>query len=238
MNLPEKTGKDTAHKVAKIGANLIPFVGGSIAETFDALVTPPFEKRREEWMQMVHEKLLELQEKDEGKLNELINNEEFQSLLISSTIIAYRTHQKEKKEKLRNGLINSGEHQGRFELNEQYLNFINDLSLSHIGVLSFIKTNQDKMHGINSVSKFYGVCADGSLGDVLVEIEGMEISAFRFLLKDLESKGLLMLSSDLIDLSGHVYEGSSLSLEQNETMDLPFIRVTQFGIDFIDFIVE
>tara|TARA_R110000824_G_scaffold83050_1_gene208170 strand:- start:809 stop:1534 length:726 start_codon:yes stop_codon:yes gene_type:complete len=237
MDIPKETGVDKAITGLKIGVNLIPFVGGSLAEAFDAIVIPPIQKRRKEWMQMVVEKLKELHEANKDKLEEILNDEGFQSLLISSSIHAFKTHQIEKKEHLRNGLLNSIESENSYELNQQFINFIDVLSLLHINVLNHIHLCQSELNKINKISLYYDACKSGTLGGhVCSGISELEISVFRFLLKDLESKGLVMLSSDLTDLENKVFESTSLTTDDVETVELPFIQITQFGIDFINFI--
>lgn len=238
MTVPEETGKDVIHKFIKIGANIIPFVGGSIAETFNAIVTPPIEKRRNEWMEMVMEKLQELYVSDQNKLEEILNDEDFQSLLISSSINAFKTHQVEKKRRLRNGLLNTIESGNLFELNQQFINFIDVLSLTHIDILNHVYLCQDRLNDISEVEMYYNACKDGTLGYTCQGIVEIEISAFRFLLKDLETKGLVMLSKDFIDLKGKVFETVQVVADSSATEHLPFIQITKFGIDFLKFIEE
>lgn len=59
---PEPTTDDKAHSLAKAGLASVPVVGGAAAEFFDTVVTPPLEKRRQEWMQQIAESLRELEQ--------------------------------------------------------------------------------------------------------------------------------------------------------------------------------
>ncbi|MCD4746260.1 MAG: hypothetical protein K8R58_08170 [Bacteroidales bacterium] len=216
--------------------SVIPFVGGSISEIFGAIVTPPIEKRRNEWMKMVVEELNSINNKDESRVAEILENEDFQSLLISSSIIAYKTYQSEKKNILKNGLFNSLRFKDRYDINQQFINFIDELSLSHLTILKFINDFQERIISVNSIQKLFYILTKGPIVNTISQIDNIEITAFRYMLKDLESKGLIMLSDHLLDLENQVYESSFLKLDENETIKLPFIRITQFGIDFINFI--
>ena len=63
----------------------------------------------------------------------------------------------------------------------------------------------------------------------------MEITSFRFLLKDLESKGLLFISRELSEIENQVSISSYL-LAQGPDEELPYIKVTDFGLNFIRFV--
>lgn len=237
MKIPKENKTDKVIKVIKIGTNLIPVIGGSLTELFDAIVTPPIQKRRIEWMQMIGKELQKLHELNNNKIQDILNNTEFQSLLINASICAFKTHQIEKTERLKNGLLNSIKGDFSYEINQQFINFIDILSLLHINLLNYIFLCHKELKNIDKVSTFFEVCKNGALkGIVCNGIHEIEISTFRFLLKDLESKGLIMLSPDLNDIENTVFKNASILLKQNKTKGLPYILITQFGIDFINFI--
>ncbi len=60
---PEPTSGDTAHAIARAGIASIPVVGGAATELFNAIITPPLERRRQEWMIQIGETLRELEER-------------------------------------------------------------------------------------------------------------------------------------------------------------------------------
>ncbi|MBX9916912.1 MAG: hypothetical protein E6Q59_03265 [Nitrosomonas sp.] len=133
--LPAKSKGDVAHALAKAGLSLIPIAGGSAVELFQLLVQPPLEKRREEWMQAVGERLQQLEEHG-LKLEDLQTNEQFVSAVMYVTQAAMRTHVVAKREALCNAILNVAVGQAPDET-VQYLllSFIDDLTEMHLRIL-------------------------------------------------------------------------------------------------------
>ena len=67
-------------------------------------------------------------------------------------------------------------------------------------------------------------------------LKQMEITTFRFLLKDLKSKGLLFIIYDISEIENKVAKSSFLLTEESGNNQLPFIGVTNFGNSFLIFI--
>jgi hypothetical protein len=106
-NPPKQSSGDIAHIVVKAGLAAIPLVGGSAAEIFSAVVVPPLTRRRDEWIQSLAEGLQELQERVAGfTIDSLQNNEVFVTAVMHATQVAIRNHHSEKREALRNALLN------------------------------------------------------------------------------------------------------------------------------------
>lgn len=115
----------------------MPGVGGSISEFFSMVITPPLSKRRDEWIIAIHERLLKLEEKlEDFSIENLKENDLFISVFLHATIIAMRTHQKEKIEALRNAVINTAISLP-FEDNIQfiYLNLVERYTPLHLKLL-------------------------------------------------------------------------------------------------------
>ncbi|UUZ63272.1 hypothetical protein LP417_27235 [Polaromonas sp. P1-6] len=93
IEVPESSKGDVAHALAKAGLSAVPFVGGPAVELFQLLVQPPLERRRQQWMQQVGEKLLELEAKGLS-LEKLQGNEQFVSAAMQASAAAIRTHKK------------------------------------------------------------------------------------------------------------------------------------------------
>ena len=105
---PPKAGKsDTAHAVAKAGLSAIPLVGGPAAELFNMIVVPPLERRRVEWMEEVAEALRSLEGQGRVNLEDLAQDKGFVSTVMQATQAALRTHVREKREALRNAVLNA-----------------------------------------------------------------------------------------------------------------------------------
>lgn len=128
---------DYTHAGFKAGLSWMPGVGGSISEFFSMVITPPLSKRRDEWIIAIHERLLKLEEKlEDFSIENLKENDLFISVFLHATIIAMRTHQKEKIEALRNAVINTAISLP-FEDNIQfiYLNLVERYTPLHLKLL-------------------------------------------------------------------------------------------------------
>ena len=237
LNIPEDGNLDIAYKSTKVLLNLIPIAGGTVAEIFNSLVISPIEKRRKEWMQEVVNALKELEERRTGIVQELASNEEFVSLLISSSINAFKTHISAKHKKLKNGLINSISNGLTYDINQVFINFIDELTITHLTLLSLINEYEDQIINLNEYQQIYDILSSQVSKKVQV-LKQMEITTFRFLLKDLESKGLLFISDDISEIENKVSESSFLLTEDSGNSQLPFVRLTDFGSSFLTFIEE
>jgi hypothetical protein len=81
MKAPKKSKTDLVYSGAKATLSLIPILGGTALEIFSALISSPFDKRVEEWMELVSKELRKIEEKQNGVVQSLPQNEEFISLL-------------------------------------------------------------------------------------------------------------------------------------------------------------
>lgn len=194
---PQKTSFDLAHSIAKAGISAIPLIGGSAAEIFAYIITSPLEKRRDEWIESIANKLLELESKiEEFRLSELSRNEEFITTLIYTSQVALRNHQNEKLEALKNIVLNEAlliniEQDKRL----MFIKFIDDLTPSHIRLLLFL--NDPKVWAINNNIEY----PNWTMGGVATAIE-FAIDEFKGnrdfydqLGKDLYARGLLISGS-------------------------------------------
>jgi hypothetical protein len=135
QDVPAKSNYDHVHALTKAGLSAIPLVGGPAVELFQALVQPPLEKRRNEWMQAMGDRLRQLEDKG-LKLESLQSNEPFISAVMHATQAAIRTHATSKREALSNALLNIAIGQGPDEtVQHLLLNFIDDLTEMHLRIL-------------------------------------------------------------------------------------------------------
>lgn len=95
FEVPQADMKDIAHTGATVLLSAIPFLGAG--ELFKATLTPPLEKRRDQWMATIAQAVEELQQKSGITPQSLSENEEFISLLIEASQIAWKTHLEEKR---------------------------------------------------------------------------------------------------------------------------------------------
>lgn len=133
---PEATKGDVAHTLVKAGLSALPMIGGPAVELFQSVIQPPLERRRGEWMQAVGVKLQELEDQQVISLEELGQNEQFVSAVLHASTIALRTHKDEKREALRNAVLNVALDQSPDEaLQHMFFEWIDTFSILHIKML-------------------------------------------------------------------------------------------------------
>jgi hypothetical protein len=225
---PEQSGGDIAHRVAKAGLSAVPVAGGPIAELFDALVVPPLEKRREAWREEVADGLRRLETERGLSLEDLQSNEAFISLLVQATVVAIRNHHIEKRESLRNCVVNAASNSDiDSDIQLSYVRYIDELSPSHIELLKAIDEREEPILPLQTYDEIHQLLAPHLSGNVSQAV-------FKMLCVELESRGLIWISQDIGDFSG-IYEASAILAEQTRD-DLPRILISQVGRSFLQFI--
>src|SRR6266571_8793264 len=97
LDPPKKTAGDAAHALIRAGLSAIPVAGGTAVELFQALVTPPLERRRDTWMREVGEAIQRLESEKKIQLDQLQKDEKFLDTLMQASGAALRTSQEEKR---------------------------------------------------------------------------------------------------------------------------------------------
>lgn len=182
---------------------------------FQHVIQPPLERRREDWMIQVGERLNSLEEAGLN-LGELQDNDEFISAVLSATQIALRTHQEEKLRALRNAVINVAKgHSPEETLQQVFFNLIDSFTGLHIRILKVFQAPESPKgvmtSGLNIV-----------LENAIPDMRGNR-ELYDQLWKDLHSRGLVNTDS----LHG-MMSASGLSSK----------RTTAMGDAFLNFIEE
>lgn len=162
---PETTAGDVAYVAAKAIIASVPVIGGAGVEIFAAIVQPPLERRRNQWMEDVGEALRRL-EQDRGiDLTSLQDNEVFLDTVMTASQIALRTSQQEKKAALRNAILNATLPQSLDESRQQfYLHLIDTFTVWHLRLL---KLFQDPVAWFRENGKPWPRVSMGGLSQVL-----------------------------------------------------------------------
>ena len=133
---PSMSAGDSVHAVARAGLGTIPVVGAAATELLSAIVTPPLEKRRNQWMEEVGDALRTLEKKMGIVLESLQENEEFIDVAIEATQIAIKTSNQEKRKALKNAILNSAlPNPPEESLQKMFLSFIDTLTVWHLKLL-------------------------------------------------------------------------------------------------------
>lgn len=213
IKTPKPTKGDAAHTIVKAGISAIPVVGGPGVELFQYLVQPPLDKRRAEWMEEVGEKLHELEERG-FDIESLSDNEGFISAVMHASQMAMRTHKDEKREALKNAVLNVAiGHSPGEALEHMFLDWIDSLSVLHLQVLKLFQNPTPppnmSMGGLSSVLEYN-----------MPQLRGHD-STYLQIWRDLYSRGLV--NTDNMNMT---MSGSGLGAR----------RTTPLGDSFLSFI--
>lgn len=134
-----KTSKeDITYAVVKAALGSIPVLGSAATELFGLVVTPPLDKRRQEWMNEVAEKLKLLEQNNQIDFSDLSKNEQFIDTIVQATTIAIKTSEYEKIFALRNAVINTAFNETPDKTKSQiFLNFVDTFTVWHLTILTF-----------------------------------------------------------------------------------------------------
>lgn len=190
--VPKSDGGDTAYTLAKAGLGSIPCAGAAAAELLGLIVAPPLEKRRDEWMAEVGDALRQLEEKMGVVIENLQNNDQFLDAAIEATQIAIRTSNLEKREALKNALLNSALPNPPEEtVQKMFLSFIDTLTVWHTKLLGLFD-NPPRFIEKNKVQ--FGDITMGSMSHLIEsafpELRGRR-DLYDLIWKDLYSRGLV-----------------------------------------------
>lgn len=193
----------------------IPFVGGSAVEVFQMVFRAPLERRRDEWMASVGEKIKELEHKGVD-VEKLAQDEAFVSAVMHASNLSLKTHHKEKLDALRNALMNIAQHQAPEEaLQYMFFDWIDSFTPLHIQILRIFQAPKAPMN-----------MSMGGLSTVLEHnmpnLRGRS-HVYQQIWKDLYGRGLMNTEGLNVTMSG-----TGLSEK----------RTTQLGDMFLRFIAE
>jgi hypothetical protein len=112
------------------------------AEIFGMVIAPPLQKRQAEWMEEVAHGLKQLEGRAEGfKIERLKDNEQFISIVLTATQTANRSHQQEKREALRNAVLNVAAGSGLEQDAEAiFLSLIDRFTAWHLRILRLFQS--------------------------------------------------------------------------------------------------
>jgi len=137
---PKFNTGDATHAVTRAGLGVIPFAGTAAIELLNVIVTPPLEKRRNQWMEEIGKGLATLEERMGVVLESLQANDGFIDTAIEATRIAIKTINREKRETLKSAILNSALPNPPEEtLQHLFLSLIDTLSVWHLRVLELCK---------------------------------------------------------------------------------------------------
>lgn len=202
--LPPITGYPRAEKTsgavhgamvaAEAIASALPGVSYASQQLLDHYVRRPLEDRREAWFDRIGEGLKRLEERPEGfDPHRLAGNEEFVSIVFEATQIAMKTHREEKREALRNAVMNTALGLSLDEVvRGTFMSLIDRFSPLH---LELLRVSQDPTASPEIVRHASNMALGGLMGIIRYGLrQPVDDAALRQAFKDL--KGADLISGD------------------------------------------
>ena len=221
--------KDLSNKVHEyINEYAKTFTGGFINPLIDIVLPSFHQKRFERWCENIYHAIIELQENKISKGN-IIADEEFISLLKESVSIASKTHQDEKHQLLKNALLNNFNSSLTFDSKLIFTRLIESLTISHLYFLKLIDKYADEIKDIQIFAEVKEIFKKDSLSDIIPD------NSYRMIINDLEKLNLIATGEIVFETIVRQSFGLSVG---GEDRNLPYIAITDFGKDFIEYIIN
>lgn len=129
--MKKEDAKTIAEIVVKTGTSVIPFAGTLLSCVIDEIKSKSMQKRQEEWMRIVEEKL----EECVIDLDTIGDNENFTTTIIKATEIASKTAEREKKEYLANAVVSSLAFTAEESILMIYMELLEKYTVWHLQIL-------------------------------------------------------------------------------------------------------
>ena len=170
----------------------IPLVGGSITEVLSLVLAPAVSRRRDTWLRELADALEEAERKIDGfTIENLIQDEAFVSAVIEATRSAISTHKDEKRDALRNGLLNIALHRSTDEDQQQtFLRYIEELTVWHLRILRLFQNPSKHLATKGLGTSYYMGSASQVLTDFYPELADKR-ELYDQIAADLASRGLV-----------------------------------------------
>lgn len=222
---PEPTDADVALGAGRAALAAIPFVGGSITEVLSLVLAPAVARRRDTWFKELAGVLEDAERKIDGfSVENLTQNEAFVSAVIEATRSAISTHKDEKRDALRNGLLNIALRRSTDEDRQQtFLRYIDELTVWHIRILVLFQNPPKYLVAKGLGTSYYMGSASQVLEDVYPELRGKR-ELYDQIAADLNAGGMVA--------------GASFLHGMMTAQGMVSKRTTPLGDEFLAFIAD
>ncbi|TCC34940.1 hypothetical protein [Kribbella sindirgiensis] len=137
---PQKTtAREVVEATVEGAAGMIPVVGSPLAVAFAVAMGWTHNKRMTQWFEDLADTVTELQEQGSGlTFDQLADDPIFTDAVINATRAAQATHQQEKLDALRNGVLNSlGPGAPSVDEQSRFFRLVDEFGVAHLTMLTF-----------------------------------------------------------------------------------------------------
>lgn len=219
---PNKSSGDYIHSIVNASLGAVPIAGTFLSELFLNVIMPPYEKRKEEWMINVANRIEELDLQIAGfKIDDLKENEVFLDAVLVATKAAIATSSREKQDGLLNALQNIALQKNQDEVkNLIFLNFIEQFTDAHIAICSILEM-PNNFRDLRGEFDTKETCREL----IKKKLSNIDDQVINVIVKDLYDNGLITISIPGLD--------NAPSFMQEDRSHL-----TEFGKQFLIFITK
>ena len=230
MKLDKPPKKDFANHLHEYFNEIAKTLTGGFLNPLIEVILPSFhQKQFEKWCSDVYRTLIEL-ENEKITLDQLRDNNEFVSILKQTMVIASKNHEIEKLNMLKTALLNSLNTSISFDSKLIFTKMIDRLSVSHHLVLKILNEKIVDFKDLNKYQDIYNTFINFVPNSIISKRQ------FVYILDELERNRLIKLSKDIED-DKKVKEASGFTEGYGDS-NLPFVIVTEFGKDYLNFILD
>lgn len=144
---PQPDDADKARTALEKIVEQVPILGPATVHVLSQFLMPAYQRRQEEWFKSLADSF-EAEERANAafRASHAFENEAFTTAVIQATRIAVSTHQEEKREALRNALLNIALHRLPDEDQQQtFLRYIEELTEWHLRILLLFQSPVEHM---------------------------------------------------------------------------------------------
>lgn len=173
--------------------------GGILVEICGSFLRTPFERRTAEWQQTVGEVLWRLESEKGVDLEQLQKDDQFVDCLLQATQVALRTSQEEKREALRNAVMNSAfEHSPDESDRQMFIQLIDRFTPWHLRLLDFLDNPPAWFDRHGRKQPTYGItsCLVTVIEEAYPELKPRQ-AFYEQVCSELDSSGLCSVSKSL-----------------------------------------
>lgn len=219
--------KETVTKIHEyINQSVKTLSGGLVNPLIDYILPSFHQKRFEKWCIAVKNALIELEENKLTKKS-ILDDLEFITLLKESMLVASKTHHQEKHDLLKNILVNHFMLEIEFDNKLLFTKTVDYMTLSHFYLLNLIQKYFIEIKELDEFENIKNVFKKDSL---YLKIPH---NSYRMLLNDLVKWNLISLGD--VEFKEDVRKAGLMSYG-GEDKSLPYICLTDFGRDFLDYL--